>query len=191
QRQLIVLETEQNAVEHVAGLIGRYGIGSLAQAIAQIFLANRDHFCLLEFRQRRKFVFRQPENLEEALAAADRSGIFSIHIDLNFTRRQFANDIEKASRRESSRSRFVYVRFATAAHADIKIGSGKMDFVFIGLQQNIGKDWECRAGADDVLDLLQTLEQFFFRNAKFHDERKRLRCKAFDFVRQAAISLRQ
>ena len=154
QRQLIVPETKQNTVEHVASLVGRYGIGSFAHTIAQIFLPNRDNFRLLEFWQRRKFVFGQPENFEEALTAAYRSGIFSIHIDLNFTRRQFANDIEKASRRESSRSRFVYVRFATAAHADIKIGCGKMDFVFIGLQQNIGKDWECCAGADDVLDLL-------------------------------------
>src|SRR5438552_6347187 len=96
----------------------------------------------------------QPENFQESFSAAYRSGIDSLHIDMNFTRRQFANDIEKASRRESTRSRFVYVRFATAAHADIKIGCCKMDFVFIGLQQNIGKDWECCAGADDVLDLL-------------------------------------
>jgi hypothetical protein len=32
--------------------------------------------------------------------------------------------------------------------------------------------------------LLQTFEQFFFRNAKFHDEQKRLRCSASDFIRQ-------
>jgi hypothetical protein len=64
-----------------------------------------------------------------------------------------------------------------------------MDLILVGLQQNVGKNWKRSAGADYILDLLQAFEQFFFRNAKFHDEQKRLRCKAFDFVRQAAISL--
>jgi hypothetical protein len=76
------------------------------------------------------------------------------------------------------------VRLATAAHPDIKVGCGEMDFILGGLQQNVGKNWKCRASADDVLDLLETFEQFFFRNAKFHDEQKRLRCSASDFVRQ-------
>src|SRR5207253_10946270 len=122
-------ETEQNAVEHVAGLVGRYGIGSLAQAVAQIFLPNGDHFRSLEFRQRRKFILRQAKNFEETLAAADRSGIFAIYIHLNFARRQFANDVEKTPCRESSRSCFVHLRLATSPHADIKIGRGEMDFV--------------------------------------------------------------
>src|SRR5207247_3389737 len=122
--------------------------------VAQILLSNRDNFRVLEFRQRRKFILGQSKNFEETLAAADRSGIFPIHIDLNFARRQFANDVEKTPRRESSRSCFVYVRLATASHADIKVGCGEMDFILGGLQQNIGKDWECRACAGDVLYLL-------------------------------------
>jgi len=31
---------------------------------------------------------------------------------------------------------------------------------------------------------LQTFEQFFFRDAEFHDGEQRLRCKASDFIRQ-------
>jgi hypothetical protein len=34
------------------------------------------------------------------------------------------------------------------------------------------------------LDLLQAFKQFFFRDIEFHDGKERLRCKAFDFVRQ-------
>jgi hypothetical protein len=87
------------------------------------------------------------------------------------------------------------MRFATAANADVKIGRREMDFVLAGLQQNVGKDRKSGAGADYILDLLQAFEQFFFRNAKFHDEQKRLRCNALVFIRQpqsltAAWSLR-
>jgi hypothetical protein len=62
------------------------------------------------------------------------------------------------------------VRFATAAHADIEISSCEMNFILVRLQQNVGKDRKSGASADYVLNLLQTFEQFFFCNAKFHDE---------------------
>ena len=47
QRELVFLEAEENAVEDVARLIGRDGVGSLAQAVAQILLPNRDDFGVL------------------------------------------------------------------------------------------------------------------------------------------------
>jgi len=103
------------------------------------------------------------------LAAPDGGSILSIDIDLNFARREFANDVEKAARRESGCAGFVHVRFATAAYTDIKVGRGKMDFILVRLQQNVGKNRKRGASADYVLDLLQTFEQFFFCNAKFHD----------------------
>jgi hypothetical protein len=59
-----------------------------------------------------------------------------------------------------------------------------MNFVAVCLQQNIGKDGESRARADHVLNLLQALKQLFFRDIEFHDAKERLRCKAFNFVRQ-------
>jgi hypothetical protein len=34
------------------------------------------------------------------------------------------------------------------------------------------------------LDLLQTFKQLFFCDIEFHDGKERLRCKAFDFIRQ-------
>src|SRR5207244_3997999 len=131
-------------------------------------------FRVFKFRQRRKFVLGQPQNFEETLAAPDGSGIFSIHIDLNFARREFADDVEKAARGESGRSCFVHVRFATAAHTDVKISSREMDFILASLKQNVGKNRKSGTSADHVLDLLQTFEQFFFRNAKFHDDREAL-----------------
>src|SRR5437764_15143791 len=107
--------------------------------------------------------------MEEALDTPDGGSILSIDIDLNFARREFANDVEKTARRQCSSSGVIYARLATAAYTDIKVGCGKMDFVFIGLQQDVGKNWKRCAGADDVLDLLQTFEQFVFGDVKFHD----------------------
>ena len=43
-----------------------------------------------------------------------------------------------------------------------------MNFIALGLQQNVGKNRQGRARADDVLNLLQTFEEFFFRDAEFH-----------------------
>ena len=59
-----------------------------------------------------------------------------------------------------------------------------MHFVAARLQKDVGENRECRAGTDDVLDLLQSFEEFFFGDAEFHEADGRLRCKAFDFVRQ-------
>jgi hypothetical protein len=120
------------------------------------------------------------------LTAPDGGGIFSVNIYLNLTRRQFTDDVEEATSREGGRSFFFYVRFTTAAHTDIKICCGEMNFVTVRLQKNIGKDRKSSAGADDVLDLLQTFEQFFFRYTKFHYDG--LRCKALGFIRQPQIS---
>src|SRR4051794_6021889 len=86
QRELVILEAEQDAVQDVARFIGRDRVGSLAQSVAQILLPNSDDFRSFELRQRRKFLFRQTENLEVALSTADGRRVFSIDLDLNFAR---------------------------------------------------------------------------------------------------------
>ena len=182
QRQLVVLKTEKNPVEDVASFVRRDCVRSLAQSVAQIFLPDGDNFRILEFWQRRKFFFGQPEDFEKALAAPDGSSVLSVNIYLNFTRRQFTDDVEEAAGRECGRPFFFYLRLATAADTDIEIGCREMDFVAVRLKQNVGKDGKSGAGADHVLDLLQAFEQFFFRDTKFHYDG--LRCKALGFVRQ-------
>jgi hypothetical protein len=57
-----------------------------------------------------------------------------------------------------------------------------MDFIAMRLQKNIGKDRKSSAGANDILDLLQTFKQFLFRDTKFHYDG--LRCIALGFIRQ-------
>ena len=64
---------------------------------------------------------------------------------------------------------FSTLRFETAAHADVEIGRGQVHLIAVGLQQDVGKNRQRRARADDVLNLLQTFEKLFFRNAKFHE----------------------
>src|SRR5207237_10716237 len=182
QRQLVVFKTEKNPVEDVASFVSRYRVRSLAQSVAQIFLPDGDNFCVLELWQRREFFLGQPEDFEKTLATPDGSGIFSVNVYLNFTRRQFTNDIEEATSRKCSRPFFFYIRFATAADTDVEIGCSEMDFVAVRLKQNVGKDRKSGARADHVLHLLQVFEQFFFRDTKVHYDG--LRCKALGFVRQ-------
>src|SRR5438046_8743991 len=98
-----VLETEQDAIEHVTGLVRRNGIGSFAQAITQVFLTDRHNLRVLKLRQRRKLFLRQAKNFEEALPAPDGRGVLSIDIDLNSAGRQLTNNIDEASCRESRR----------------------------------------------------------------------------------------
>jgi hypothetical protein len=44
-----------------------------------------------------------------------------------------------------------------------------MHFAVGGLEQDVGKNRQRRARADDILDLLQTFEQLFFGDAKLHE----------------------
>ena len=126
-------------------------------------------FALSNFGKRRKLFLRQAEDLEKALSAADGRRVLPIDLDLDFARGQLANDREKTPRRQRGRAFLFDVRLETSAHADVQIGRGQMDFVAFGLQQDVGKNRQRRARADDVLHLLQTFEQLFFRDAKFHD----------------------
>ena len=85
-----------------------------------------------------------------------------------FARRQLADDGEEPPRRQSGGAFLFDLRFETAAHAHVEIGRGQMDFAAFGLEQNVRKNRQRRAGADDVLHLLQTFEQLFFGDAEFH-----------------------
>ena len=137
------------------------------------------------FGKRRKFFLGQAENFEKALSAANRGGVLAIDVELNFARGQLANDGEEAARRERGGAFFFDLRFEAAAHADIEIGRRQANFTPVGLQEDVGKNRQRGARADDVLNLLQTFEKLFFRNAKFHEGGwGSLRCKAFDFIRQ-------
>ena len=64
---------------------------------------------------------------------------------------------------------FSTCRFEAAAHADVEVGRRQANFTAVGLQKDVGKNRQRGARADDVLNLLQTFEKLFFRNAKFHE----------------------
>src|SRR5438067_3364377 len=140
--ELVVLETEKDAIEHVTGLVRRNGIGRFAQAVAQVFLTNRHNLRVLKFRQGRKLFLRQSKNFEEALPASDGRGVLSIDIDLNCAGRQLTNNIEKATRRERGRALLFHLSFEAAQHTHIEIGCGEMYFVAVCLQQYMGVDWK-------------------------------------------------
>ena len=124
QCELVVLETKKDAVQHVTGLVGRYGVGSFPQTISQIFLPNSHDFRLLKLGQRRELFLGQSENFEKALPAPDRRRVLSIDIELDFAGGQLTNDIEKPAGRECGCTGLVHLGLATAAYADIEIGRG-------------------------------------------------------------------
>ena len=66
--QLALLEGTQDAVEHVARLVGRDGVAGLLEGVLEFALLEREGLGALELRQRRELLLRQPEDLEEALA---------------------------------------------------------------------------------------------------------------------------
>ena len=129
KREFVIFETEKDTVEHVAGLVCRHRIRSLAQAASKILLPDRDHFCVFKFWQRRKLFLGQSENFEKALSAPDGRGVLSIDFDPNFAGRQLTNDVEKTTRWERRRTLLFYLRFETAPHTYIEIGRGEMNVV--------------------------------------------------------------
>ena len=168
--QLVLFKAEEQTVQDIARLIGGDGIRSLAQAIAQILLPHGHHLGVFKFREGREFLFRQPEDLEKALAAPDGGSVLAVHVHLDLTGGQFPHDVEQTPGRQSGGAFLLHLRFKTPAHSDIQVGRGQVDLVPVGLQKHVGKDRKRRPRANDVLDLLQSFEQFFFGNAKFHGQ---------------------
>ena len=168
--ELVLLQTKQETVEHVARFIGRDRVGSSAQTVAQIFLPDCDHLGIFEFRKGREFFFRQSEDLEITLAAANGSGVFSIDIDLDFTRRKLAHDVEEPARRKRGRPFLFHFRFKTSTNANVQVCRRQLNFAIACLQQDVGKNRQRGARANDILDLLQTFEELFFCSTELHDD---------------------
>jgi hypothetical protein len=102
------------------------------------------------------------------LSAADRGRVLPIDLDGNLARRELANNREETPRRQSGGAILLDIRFETAAHADIEISRGQVNFAPFGLEQDVRENGQGGARADDVLHLLQTFEQLFFSGAEFH-----------------------
>src|SRR5437868_4351193 len=81
ERKFILFIAEENTIEYVTRLVSRNGISGLAQTVAQILLPHRHDLGVLKLRQRWKFFFWQSEDLEETLAAPNRSRVFAIDLD--------------------------------------------------------------------------------------------------------------
>ena len=179
ERELVFLQAKQDAVQNVTRFVGRNRVGGLAQSIAQILLPNRDHLRAFKFRQRRKLFFGQPEDLEKALAAADRSRVLPIDFDLNFARRQLADDGEEPPRRQGGGAFLLDVRFETAAHAHIQIGRGEMDFAALRLEQDVGENRQVVRVLTTFCTCCKPSSNFSFVTLNFIGGRAR--CKACGF----------
>jgi len=131
-------------------------------------LAEREGLCVLEFWQRGKLLLGEAEDFEKALAAADRGDVFRVDVDLHLGGGKLADDVGKPPRGQRGGAGFLNLRVDAATDADVGIGRGQAELTVGGVEEDVGKDGERGAGADDVLHSLQTCEELLFADAKFH-----------------------
>jgi hypothetical protein len=120
--------------------------------------------------------------LKKALAAANDAAFLpstSIWISLEGSSRMIVNKRRAGSVVAPSRSTFAS---KLPAHADVEVGRRQVHFVAARLQQHIRENRQRRAGADHVLHLLQSLEQFLFRDAEFHEVVRDAYCVRLTFL---------
>src|ERR1035437_4019925 len=81
---------------------------------------------------------------------------------------QFADDAGQTFDRQSDTAAFLDFGLDLAPDAQIKIGGGKGNVIFVCLDQNIAQDRHRRFGADDVEDLGKTVAEVIAIDLKFH-----------------------
>jgi len=98
--------------------------------------------------------------------------VFGIDFDLNFGAGEFANDAGESANRESGGAIFFALDGDDIGDAVIEISGGEAELAVGGAEEHIGEDGQGGAGADDILDRLETGEEFLFADAEFHREFK-------------------
>ena len=83
QRHFVVLEADEDAVEHVAGFVRGHGERCFAHHGLDGFLRERNLLVVLELRQRREFVRSQTVDFVKRRAAADAANVFLVNLQLN------------------------------------------------------------------------------------------------------------
>ena len=168
--QLSIAERKQDAVQHVARLVGGDGVGRFLQRIAQFLLLELEDLCAFELRQRRELLLGQSQDLEEALAAANAGDVLRVHLDRDIARRQFADDCGEAPRRQCRGAFALHLGLDAPRDAHVQIGRSKTHLTVTCLKKDVRQDRQSGSCADDVLDSLQTCEELLFADAKFHKE---------------------
>jgi len=159
---------EEDAVEDVAGLVGRDRVGGLAQAVAQHLLVDPELAGVLEARQRREFLAAQAEHLEEGRAAADRGDVLFVDADLDVLGRQLADDGRQLARRQGGGTLLLDFGGHAAGHPDIEVGGRQLQDAVAGPQQDVGEDGQGGAGTDNVLHLLNGLLEGILADRELH-----------------------
>ena len=172
----IVFERAEDAVEHVAGLVGRDRVGGHLEAFLESLLADLELACVVEGRQRWELAIAEPEDLEERRAAADAGGVLVVDLDGDVLRWQLADDGGEAAGRQGGGARFVDFRLDLSSDADVEVGGGELELAVARFEQDVREDRQGGARADDVLDLLQPFEELVLRDLKLHSGSGRLLC---------------
>ena len=89
---------------------------------------------------------------------------------VEFRRGQFADDAEEAARGKRGGAALDDFGIDRGANAGIEVGGGDDQLAIGGLHQGIAEDGKRGAGADDILDNLETGEERFPRDDAFHNQ---------------------
>lgn len=104
------------------------------------------------------------------MAGADGCDVFGINFDLDFGAREFANDTGESANWESRGAIFVALDGDDVGDAVVEISGREAELTVGRAEKHIGEDRQGGASADDILDGLETGEEFLFADAEFHRE---------------------
>ncbi len=106
------------------------------------------------------------------MAGADGRDVFGIDFDLDFGAWEFADDAGESANWEGGGAIFLALDGDDIGDAVVEISGGEAELAVGGAEKHIGEDRQGGASADDVLDGLETGEEFLFADAEFHREYK-------------------
>ena len=91
-----------------------------------------------------------------------------IGIELDIGNAQLPRDGEKLFHRHGGGTWFLHRGRDAARDGDVKIGRSEDQAILLSTEKDVGQNRQRGAGADDVLDRLQSGEQLLFRDGKVH-----------------------
>ena len=111
----------------------------------------------------------EADDLKLALAGMNCRPIIVTRDDVDFTDRQFLDDLVQLPSRDRDPSRLFYGRLVVPAHTDFEVGGDDLHSLLLRLNQDVREDRHCVALLDNTLDPLKTRQELNSSHTQFHD----------------------
>ena len=158
-RQFSFTEAHQHALERLARIILRGGIGRLAKHFTQCHLRNHILKGILVLGERRKVYNRHTVKLEFSRTSGNEGTVRRADIHLNRPFRRLGDSIDQKLDGECGGSLFKDLAAHVRTDGDIEISRGEKQILLLRLKQNILDDQHRSLGTDNVLNLLQSFKK--------------------------------